>query len=152
MNESTQTRLAAILERRAEADRKSANRRQIDDEAKVAREAVKLAASKRWERSFLDVKSALTIVNAEITASGLALEMEHESGDIKPALARLSIILVSDGRRTDNKMSLNVNAFGMVQTMILIPYVVKGPANFDIKDANESTFQDVLIGFLEHAA
>jgi hypothetical protein len=159
MNEEAKQRLATVLNRKASLDEEAENRRQAQELARNEESARKEAARARWTESLSEIKSAVDVVNAAIRGQELTFELDPEKRDESPAISQLSIKLIdriNDTERSittygQKRLVLNVNAFGRVTPVLLIPHSGKNPPAFDIENADREFYENILVEFLDQA-
>jgi hypothetical protein len=80
----------------------------------------------------------------------LSLHISENNQDVSPAIARQDIKLFEGQDDTGKRIVLNVNAFGKLQAVFLIPHTGKGQ-NSNIHDISSEFYEQLFIDFLEQA-
>ncbi len=132
---------AALAAARTEAK----NRAEVD----VQKRAL---AKQRWAKeTFPLLQAVVQKINQGMAAAAMELKIGDAEKSVAPAIARISFNLFSDGIDTKKSLMLNVNAFGKMVFMPLIPYSgLSRDAHIDTVREEEVT--DVILDFLELAA
>jgi hypothetical protein len=105
----------------------------------------------RWQKSLDEIGGAIANINERIRQGDLELFLEDrkERSD-GPAIAQIAVGLRKRGEDTKKRLAFNVNAFGLVQFLSLIPHNGPKIADFNIADAEISQYEVVLVEFLDH--
>ena len=148
MNEETSKRLKAVLIRKAANDRKELEELQKKKTADLEREQQKKDAKRYWKTSLTQINSAIEEVNKQILKGGMSLRFSVDERDTHPAIARPSIELFEADKNTGKMIVLNVNAFGKLHVVMLIPHTGKGK-DCRIRDVSRDYYIEMLVDFLD---
>lgn len=142
-------RLKEILARKAELERAASAEAARKKAEADASELEKGKARERWKSSIGQIREAIADLAAEMSASGLAFEFDEGKRPDTPAIAQASIVLREGSDQKEKKIVLNVNAFGLVHPVFLIPHSGKHPNDFNISEATKETYTNLMLTFLD---
>lgn len=147
MDDKTKSRLAAVLSKESERRKAVAEANAKREAAKQALEERKRLALEQWVRVRADIESVVNDVNEQIRPSGLMLTISEEEKPA-PAITRTYIKLQSSSK-DGSMIVLNVNAYGHVQPVFLIPHTGKAPADLELIDTNADTWPTMIVDFID---
>ncbi|ODR97235.1 hypothetical protein AUC70_13365 [Methyloceanibacter stevinii] len=103
-----------------------------------------------WAKAVPQILDALHKLNNELKPAELRLEIMPQERDVSPAISQTEIRLFESGQQTDCRLVLNVNVFGHVRPVALIPHSAQNPAaGFELEDADEDVYLGLLVDFLD---
>jgi hypothetical protein len=139
--------LAAEMQRRQAAE-EARKRYEAEERARAER---RRAAQKRWPAVLSDIRTAVGEINHHLAALKLAFRVK-EGQKSSAAIAQLNIVLEATNAASDDRqVALNVNAYGHVEPVFLIPYTGRNPSAFEISEVNADFWSAMLVDFLEQA-
>ncbi|KAA0680295.1 hypothetical protein [Roseomonas genomospecies 6] len=151
MSQNLDERLNAVVAAKKAND--EAAKAALDAAALKAKEEEdkKAAAKKKWEtETYPLLLNVVQSINSRIKDDGIILDVRKSERDIKPAIAQVSCYLSLDGADTNKHLVFNVNAYGKIGLVQLIPHT--GPSkDAHIDEMDEERMTDLVIGFLELA-
>lgn len=149
MNDTVKSRLEGIIQTKKGIDqslRDSDVARQTEAQEKAAQKA---AAKEAWSVALGQIDEAINFVNSEMAGVEMKLSAEESDRTSSAALAQYCILLNGSGIEGACKAVLNVNAFGTVQPVFLIPHSGRSPTRFDLQDVGADHYKDIIIDFVE---
>ena len=150
MDSETKTKLDAVLAKESGRRKAAAAERMKHDAEERGRDDRKKAARARWEIAYADIQTAVNEINQSISSNGMSFQIS-EGKKADPAIAQLFITLSQSQPNHERQVVLNVNAFGSVHPVFLIPHAGKAPQSFELEQSNANFFGRLLVDFLDQA-
>jgi hypothetical protein len=148
MDELTSQKLASVLNK--ESARRRAVAQQMEKEAAASREREekKRIAREQWQVALVTLQSVVKKVNSVIVASDLSFEIT-DGKKAEPTISQTIVRLLPKRGDSDRMVVLNVNAYGSVHPVFLIPHSGQAPSYFQIGDMNPQFLSALLVEFLD---
>lgn len=112
------------------------------------REEKKAAARAKWSVVQSEIQSAIKEVNEQIASAGLSFAAS-DGNKAEAAIAQYCIALLPSEK--ERSVVLNVNAFGSVVPVFLIPHSGQSPTSFKLEDTDVEFWSRLLVDFLDQA-
>lgn len=150
MKDEIKTKLDSVLQRKLDNEAAAEAARLATEKAAQQRDAKTGLARERWRSSVKEIDAAVKAINSQIENAKMALSWEEKPRDKDhPSISQLFVKLSEPGNERERKLVLNVNAFGLVQPVALIPHTGKKVADFQIEDVDQAHYEAIIVEFLD---
>ena len=148
MDEALKQRLAGLISEKKSQDEAADRAARAQQEALERLRGQQEAARAAWPRAEAYIRDAVREISGQVTTAGWALSADTGTAELG-RLAQFSISLTDKGGRKTCRLILNVSDEGRAHPVFLVPNSGKGAPQFDISDANQDYYENLIIVFLE---